>query len=394
MIASIRSHAASVPLFEDYDPIDVTIEADFKLINTPNQTGAELGLANVGKGMLDPKYFASAGVLSYKNEAGENIEVEITVSPRGMSRRETCEYKPLDIRFNVLQTEGIFANTSRSLEVVTHCQGSNYAAVYAEYFAYRSRVAFGVPSFQVRRVNFRYIDTGGKFKDTEAVGFFIESKKNMGKRLGLQVLDLTDEEENVASTQEEKDAVSYFRSRYGDYIAEKFIRRMRLYKKYEALSTLVPMKLEAQFLQFLAPFLFRGGDVHPRYLINTFPVQFSNSSVTLVDYDFDHGYLPHGFDASELPAFFDTYARSLGFNGLSDYIEKRKASDVHTDQADLIAALEYVVRIYKSEELEEELAAFKEKDFDSSKLLKSYKDTFAAIETFLNKPDFGFLKPQ
>ncbi len=120
--------------------------------------------------------------------AGMDASHAIRLSPRGITRlkRETCTFPPLRVDFAPAPSApSPFAGQGR-LKLVTHCQGSAgfQQHVLLEYAAYRLYNLMTPASFRVRLANIDYVDDDGRAVASR-VGFFIEERDDVGRRIGL-----------------------------------------------------------------------------------------------------------------------------------------------------------------------------------------------------------------
>ena len=129
-----------------------------------------------------------AGKLSYSDDGGDLVELDIGVRTRGRFRRkpETCQFPPLRLNFKKSQVKGTLFAKQNKLKLVTHCKTGSYVleqAVLSEYLAYRILNVLTDKSFNARLARVRYSDTlsGETF---EGLGILIEHKNRLGKRLG------------------------------------------------------------------------------------------------------------------------------------------------------------------------------------------------------------------
>lgn len=100
--------------------------------------------------------------LTYSTENGKVFQKSIELKPRGRSRRNYCDFPPLQIRFSKqeLRQKGISTN-HKKLKLVTHCL-DGYAAnpnVLKEYLAYKIYNELTPKSLNVQLLKTRYTDT-------------------------------------------------------------------------------------------------------------------------------------------------------------------------------------------------------------------------------------------
>jgi hypothetical protein len=80
------------------------------------------------------------------------------------------------------------------VKLVTHCQNTRAyrEVVLREYVAYRILNVMADTSFRVRLMRITYVDTDNKNEEGSRLGFVIEDKDRLAKRLGLSVLNTPD----------------------------------------------------------------------------------------------------------------------------------------------------------------------------------------------------------
>jgi hypothetical protein len=164
--------AISQPLFEDHAPLHLVIQAPLaELIERKDDR---------------PKV---RGTVSYRDaDSGAPIELTATISTRGRSRLEYCDFPPLRLNFRRRQVPGTLFAGQNKLKLVTHCRrGAKHARwVGQEYLVYRMFNLLTEQSFRVRWLNIDYLDTARDNEPTTAVGFVIEAANNLAKRVNMK----------------------------------------------------------------------------------------------------------------------------------------------------------------------------------------------------------------
>lgn len=390
-ISSVSNAAmATSKLFDEPGkPLAITLTADFSLINTRNQTGPEIGRTDLGYGMIDAKYFSSQGTLTYKNEAGQDVQLAVAIEPRGMRRRRDCDYKPLNIDLAQKPTDELFAGTSTSIEMITHCSTSRINDIYLEYFAYRLKSAFIAPAFRVRMAKFTYVDTKGVLPTVTYDGFFMEPKKDMAHRFDAKVLRLTPQEEAVPLTSSEQNQASWARM-YGDSFVPRIAMRQRIYAKYLKLSPLVALSLREIMHEKLGTELVSNSDVTQESLVNVFPIQYKSGAVQMVEYDFDSVYIAAPSAANFLYEVFSEYARGLKLGSIADYKAKRTPAEKQADQAEVIAGSREILAAYQASGFDAEAAAFTNPGYDTTQARTSAATAVTELTNIINDPANAF----
>jgi hypothetical protein len=394
LCSSLSAFAQSKFFDEPLKPLNVTLTADFSLVNTPRQTGAEIGRTDLGAGMIDADYFASMGTLSYVDESGKTVSVQVKVEPRGMRRRRDCEYKPLDVKPLSPPHDQLLEGVLGSLEMSTHCRAKErLQALYNEYFNYRLKNSFNVPAFKVRLAQVTYVDTKGKFSTITMPALFLESKKNLGERFGGEAMHLTKEEKKIPPTEEEISVGSWAQF-YGDSFVPRMTERYRIYKKYAAAVDKVPLTPAQVFRDKLSRALISNFDVMQNYLLNVFAFQYKSGAVTLVEYDFDEATLGGGWNDDGLMEVYGRLSKALGYQDLTEYNAKRGDAGKKADREEILRIIEESLRHYENSDLEKEILRFKRPEFDPSSVKKLAEDTVKALREILANPNkaFSFIK--
>lgn len=379
---------------EPLKPLAVTLTADFSLVNTPGQTGAEIGRKDLGQGMIDAEYFSSVGTMAYKADDGSNVSVQVKIEPRGMRRRRDCTWKPLDVNPVLKQSDELLKGNKGSLEMSTHCTGQDrIRGLYNEYFNYRLKNAFDIPAFQVRLAKVTYVDTQNKMASVTEPAVFMESKKNLGHRYDGEAMKLTKEEEKIAPTAEEIQVGSWARF-YGDSFVPRMTERYRVYKKYQAALDKTPMTMKQAIVERFSKALINSYDVVEQYMLNTFAWQFDNGAVTMVEYDFDDASPNGGWNANTLQDVYNRYARSLGLTDLNGYNTKRTDAQKKADRDEALKVIEATLAHYEASGLAQEMNDWKEREFSPSSHKNAADNSVKAMKEILANPAkaFAFVK--
>jgi hypothetical protein len=133
------------------------------------------------------------GSVSYADESGQPTRIELTMTTRGKSRLELCQFPPLSADFKKQQRKGTLFAGQKKLKIATLCKNNDTYLRYLlqEYGIYRAFNALTEKSFRVRMINATYRDLEGKQKDLTASAFFIESDDEVADRLGMQTQDVS-----------------------------------------------------------------------------------------------------------------------------------------------------------------------------------------------------------
>jgi len=124
--------------------------------------------------------------LKIRNADGELFEQQLKIRARGNTRKEVCYYPPLKLKFkkSVLSAAGF--SSSNELKLVTQCRDTKTCEFYTakEYMAYKLYNMISPYSFRVQLLRISFVDTKGKGKTKEMLGFLIEPEEEMAERVG------------------------------------------------------------------------------------------------------------------------------------------------------------------------------------------------------------------
>ena len=123
----------SAPLFDGQDTLDVVLDVPTNKLSRHRHK--------------EPEY---SGTFHYTDASGREHSLAVTVSTRGKSRLEVCDYPPLKITFDRQQTTGTLFEGQRELKLVRQCKRSRAGRdwVYLELGVYR---AYSVISWKMTR---------------------------------------------------------------------------------------------------------------------------------------------------------------------------------------------------------------------------------------------------
>jgi hypothetical protein len=166
------------PLFADHSTLEVRITAPLKQIMKEKPTNED------GDNDNDPE-----GTLTLIAEDGSAVDFPIKILTRGNNRRDVCPFTPLRLDFDKDAVGNTLFAGQNKLKLVTHCKNKSKGyqqSVIREYLAYRALNAMTDISFRVRLMHITYVYSDNKNKEEETYGFLIESKKDLGKRIGRE----------------------------------------------------------------------------------------------------------------------------------------------------------------------------------------------------------------
>lgn len=164
------------PLFASPEPIEITLTAPFRSIARDRDE--------------DPE--DRPGTLSYLAD-GEQHTLDIGIRPRGKSRRDrqVCTFPPLRLDLPKAELKQTLFKKQNKLKLVTHCKTnkSHEQVLLREYLAYRILNLLTEASFRVRLLNVTYIDDERPGRPVTRLGFLIEDKKRLARRLDTTLVD-------------------------------------------------------------------------------------------------------------------------------------------------------------------------------------------------------------
>lgn len=169
-VSAFLAPNACAALFDEDDALFVVIEGPIRELVRHRRS--------------QPEYPAT---IHYTDVGGEPRSLPITITSRGHSRLEMCEFPPVKIRFEREQTTGTLFEGLRNVKLVTRCMRSIKAKdwVFLEYGIYRAYNAITPESYRVRLLNLTWRDTDPDIDDRNQRAFLIEPDKRAAARLGL-----------------------------------------------------------------------------------------------------------------------------------------------------------------------------------------------------------------
>ena len=155
--------------------LDVRLEANF------GQIFSDLG--------NDDKHPA---LMVWTDADGRHHEELLKVKLRGKFRRQTCDFKPLMLKFKKDHLARRGLSDHNDLKLVTHCtDGDRLTSKYTvlrEYLAYKMYAHLTPLSYRVQLVRITYVD-GETHDRTRRWGILIEDTDEMAERLGGEELE-------------------------------------------------------------------------------------------------------------------------------------------------------------------------------------------------------------
>ena len=182
MVAGTAAHSEDgggeiTPLFTSNEILDVTIRAPFTTIMRERSE--------------DEDRFAT---LTYNDAVEGSVTVELGVQARGRYRRQArvCKWAPLRLNLRKSSLENTVFAGSDKMKLVTHCRNNSdryTQALLAEHLAYRILNLVTEASFRVRLLRITYVDTDKDDRERIELGFVIEHKDQVARRIGLAAND-------------------------------------------------------------------------------------------------------------------------------------------------------------------------------------------------------------
>lgn len=176
-VAVAADARAADPLFQDNEILQVKIIAPMRTLMRERPVDEEL-----------PARF------QFTDIDGSEAEVDIEVRTRGRfrHRKEICPMPPLRLDFKKSSVKDTLFDKQDKLKLVTNCRsGDKYAqVVMREYLAYRILNLLTESSYRVRLLQITYVDTDNDLNEQQRIGFVIEHKDRLAKRIGKDVLEI------------------------------------------------------------------------------------------------------------------------------------------------------------------------------------------------------------
>jgi hypothetical protein len=170
----VRSEPFQSPLFPvDATPLKVTVTAPWRDL--------------VRKRRSRPEFDA---IVRYTNAGGEIVSIPATVTTRGNSRLAFCQFPPIRLDFKKKDTKETLFAGQKKLKLVTQCKWSNTYQDYlkAEFKIYRAYNLLTDHSFRVRQLEIEYLDESGSVYRKSDIEFFLEDKRSVKARTGLDTV--------------------------------------------------------------------------------------------------------------------------------------------------------------------------------------------------------------
>jgi hypothetical protein len=131
--------------------------------------------------------------LTYTDSNGQQLTIDIEVTPRGLTRRnKICDFPPLKLHFDKEKMKGTTFSGNNSLKLVTWCDDNKRYQDYnlKEYLAYRIYNLVTEKSFRVRSLNITWLDNASSAEPLQRFGFLIEDPDEVAKRNDMVKLEI------------------------------------------------------------------------------------------------------------------------------------------------------------------------------------------------------------
>lgn len=173
--------AGAQGLFKKQEPLEITITTGLsKLINDRDSTDRELHPAD----------------LVYKDSAGAEVKVPVTLRTRGHFRRQfrNCDFPPLRVEITKIAANNTLFQGNRTLKLASSCRPTR--SEYEEYILqeaalYRMYMAITPWSYRIRLAHITFEDSSGKAKPVRSWGFFVEDNSELAERRDAKRFEVT-----------------------------------------------------------------------------------------------------------------------------------------------------------------------------------------------------------
>jgi hypothetical protein len=164
---TLRSSLAEYDLFAEEEPLEVSLEFDYK-------------------NFIRRKYkdeYQPALITVHLNDSLQ-VSDTIRIKARGEFRKRYCNFPPIRLNFKKADFEVPALSQLEKVKLVTHCKASVTFEQYLikEYLTYKSYNLLTDKSFRVRLVHMTYVDSKGKKKPIDKMGFVIEEVEKVAAR--------------------------------------------------------------------------------------------------------------------------------------------------------------------------------------------------------------------
>jgi len=175
VLCSPAAPATGAPLFEDEQPLELTLELPLKSLLRERKDRPEVEAVAIVTG-----------------PGGQSRRVDVKVATRGHNRLDKCDFPPLSLNFKRSQVDGtVFADQDK-LKLSTLCRSKSDYEDFLElerlaYLLYQQATDV---SLRARAASMRYVDTDRGGEVVAAPAFFLEHFDSLAKRSDRVVLDV------------------------------------------------------------------------------------------------------------------------------------------------------------------------------------------------------------
>jgi len=185
LIALAALLAASAPpmgaqrLFRSTDPVEVTFTTNLRAIIRERDS---------------TKLNTYGAQMTYKDSAGKEVNVPVTLRARGHFRRQqrNCQFPPIRWDAKRADVNNTLFQGLTTLKVTTSCrpgQEEYEQYILGEYSAYRLYQVVSPLHFRTRLARITYKDSAKASPDVTTLAFFIEDDKEMARQNKMQIVE-------------------------------------------------------------------------------------------------------------------------------------------------------------------------------------------------------------
>lgn len=174
-LASADEKSTPDPLFQNAEPLDVTITAP---------------LTTLIKERSKDEYLA--GAFQYTELDGDTVDFDLDIRARGNFRHANCEFPPVTLNLKRKQAKGTLFDNQNKLKLVIQCKKNDRyeQMVLREYLAYRLMNILTDASFRVRLLRVTYVNTETDGESKVRYAFLIEHKNRLAARLDREKFEV------------------------------------------------------------------------------------------------------------------------------------------------------------------------------------------------------------
>ena len=181
--AAAATPAAAQRLFRSTDPVEVTFTTSLK---------------NLVKERDSLKLNPHPALMTYKDSAGKEVNVPVTLKARGHFRRQArnCDFPPISWQAKKNDVNNTLFQGNSKMKITTNCRPGNAdyeQYIIGEYAVYRMYQAISPLHFRTRLAHITYKDSAGPKSSPDVVSwaFFIEDDGEMLRQNKLAALKQT-----------------------------------------------------------------------------------------------------------------------------------------------------------------------------------------------------------